>query len=85
LFQLNFHFYPPNTLTDNKLKEELNLLFKHFCNVKKQENDKKEEFSKDSGHLIPQLDGNQISCLSQLIVQYMWEIYRRNGLFNFIF
>ncbi|KAL7077009.1 hypothetical protein ACQ4LE_003991 [Meloidogyne hapla] len=78
-FQLNFNFYPPKTLTDIKLKEQLNLLFKCFCEVKNQENDGKQEISLDDGHEVPQLDGMQITCLSQLVVQYMWEIYRRQG------
>uniref|UniRef100_A0A915MC18 Uncharacterized protein n=1 Tax=Meloidogyne javanica TaxID=6303 RepID=A0A915MC18_MELJA len=39
----------------------------------------KEEKSVKDGHLIPKLDGIQITCLSQLVVQYMWEIYRREG------
>uniref|UniRef100_A0A914LCZ7 Uncharacterized protein n=1 Tax=Meloidogyne incognita TaxID=6306 RepID=A0A914LCZ7_MELIC len=79
-FQLNFNFFPPKTLTENQLKEQLNLLFKCLCEVKKkEENCLKEEKSVKDGHLIPKLDGIQITCLSQLVVQYIWEIYRREG------
>uniref|UniRef100_A0A915M6I1 Uncharacterized protein n=1 Tax=Meloidogyne javanica TaxID=6303 RepID=A0A915M6I1_MELJA len=79
-FQLNFNFFPPKTLTENQLKEQLNLLFKCLCEVKKkEENCLKEEKSVKDGHLIPKLDGIQITCLAQLVVQYIWEIYRREG------
>ncbi|KAF7633970.1 hypothetical protein Mgra_00006598 [Meloidogyne graminicola] len=77
LHQLNFYFSPPTCLTITKLEEELNLLFKQFFLCIKIQTERKEQVLLENPHLLPKLDGLQTTSLSQLIVQYMWEIYRR--------